>query len=108
MNNTNNDIIYVKAMLHLKTSEESGKSNPIRTGYRPNHVFEQTNDLKKLKAYIGEIQFSDQEFIHPGETKSVLVKFLRFGEIENYISIGQKWFIYEVPRLVGEAEIIEI
>ena len=57
---------------------------------------------------MGEVQFDDQEFIYPGETKNVTVKFWKFGDIEKYIKVEQKWFIYEGPRLVAEAEIVEI
>jgi len=101
-------LIVVKAKITLKTSEEGGKSNPIRTGYRPNHVFIQPKNIKELSTYIGEIQFSDYEFIYPGETKIVEIIFARGGEIDKYINVGQKWFLYEVPKLVGEGEILEI
>ena len=101
-------IIVVKAKITLKTSEEGGRSNPKRTCYRPNHVFVQPNNIRELSAYIGEIQFSDHEFIYPGETKLVEIIFANVGEIDKYMNVGQKWFIYEVPRLVGEGEILEI
>jgi hypothetical protein len=29
-------------------------------------------------------------------------------QVEKYIKVGQKWFIYEVPRLVAEGEIVEV
>lgn len=44
----------------------------------------------------------------PGETKIVTVRFLRHPLIEQFIKVGQKWFIYEVPRLVAEGVITEI
>jgi len=108
MQSNNNDIIYIKANLYLRTPEEGGRTTPIKTNYRPNHVFEQVHDLKELKTYVGQIEFSEQEYIYPGETKIVRVKFLRFGNIEKYLVVGQKWFIYEVPRLIAEAEILGV
>ena len=104
----NNDLIIIKAKIHLKTAEEGGRKTGIKSGYRPNHVFEQPKDIRDIHAYIGEIQFDDQEFIRPGESKIVTVRFLRNPIIEQYIRVGQRWFIYEVPRLVAEGEIIEI
>jgi translation elongation factor EF-Tu-like GTPase len=102
------DIIIVKARVHFRTTEEGGRKTGIKSGYRPNHVFEQTNDIRSLRTYIGDIRFDDQGFIQPGETKVVTVRFLRNPIIEKYIKPGQKWFIYEVPRLVAEGEIIEV
>ncbi|MGN6400204.1 MAG: hypothetical protein ACTHMD_07120 [Flavisolibacter sp.] len=103
-----NGIIKVKARLYLKPTDEGGKTRGIKTGYRPNHVFEQITDPKLLKTYIGEIQFEQPEIINPGETATVTVAFLQHQSIETYMHVGQKWFIYEVPKLVGEGEIIEI
>lgn len=108
MPNNANDIIYVKANFYLRTPEQGGRKTPIKTNYRPNHLFEKATHFKKIKTYVGQIEFSEQEFIFPGETKIVMVKFLRFGEIEKYIVVGKKWLIYEVPRLIAEAEIIEV
>jgi len=33
---------------------------------------------------------------------------LRDPIVEKYIKVGQRWFIYEIPRLVAEGEIIEV
>ena len=102
------DLIIVKAKIYLLTPEEGGRKTGIKSGYRPNHVFEKSNNIKEIHAYIGEFQFSDQDIIQPGQTKIVTVRFLRNPVVEKYIKVGQKWFIYEVPRLVAEGEIIEV
>ena len=104
----NDSIICVKAKFKLLPFEVSGKTNSIGTGYRPNHAFKQLSDVSKMSFYLGEIQFSDQERINPGETKDVVVMFARFGNIEKYLLVGRKWFIYEVPRFVAEGEICEV
>jgi translation elongation factor EF-Tu-like GTPase len=103
-----NDLIIVEARIYFKTSKEGGRNSGIKSGYRPNHVFEQPKDLKNIRTYIGDILFDEQELIQPGETKIVTVRFLRNPIVEQYIKVGQRWFIYEVPRLVAEGEIIEI
>jgi len=103
-----NELIIVKAKFYLKTTKEGGRTSGIKSGYRPNHAFEQPKDIRNIKTDIGDIQFADQEFIKPGETKIVTVRFLRNEMVEKFISVGQKWFSYEVPILVAEGEIIEV
>src|SRR5687768_11860302 len=103
-----NDLIIVKAKIRLKTPEEGGRKTGIKAGYRPNHVFEQPSDIRNIKAYIGDIQFTDQETMQPGETKIVTVRFLRNEQVEKFMHVGQRWFIYEVPRLIAEGEIIQL
>ena len=103
-----NDLIIVKAKIYLKTTKEGGRMSGIKSGYRPNHAFEHPKDIRNIKTFIGDIQFDDQEFIEPGETKIVTVRFLKMPQVENYIKVGQKWFIYEVPRLVAEGKIVEV
>lgn len=104
----NEELIIIKAKVTFKTPEEGGKSNPITTGYRPNHAFEKPIDIRNIKTYIGEIQFFDQKFLYPGESKIVTVVFSKFGDITKYLIVGRKWFIYEVPRLVAEGEILQV
>lgn len=102
------DLIIVKAKITMKTTEEGGRSSGIKSGCRPNHFFELPNNLRSLNSYIGDIQFDDQEFIEPGETKIVIVRFLKMLQVEQYILVGQKWFINEGERTLGFGEILEI
>lgn len=101
------DLIIVKSKITMKTTEEGGRQTGFTSGYRPNHVFKLPDDLKNLTAYVGDIQFSEQELIEPGETKIVIVRFLKNPEVEKYIKVGQKWFINEGARTVGFGEILE-
>ena len=57
---------------------------------------------------MGDIQFDQTEWIEPGETKEVLVRFLSRQPIDEYMDIGRKWWIHEGPNKIGEAEIIGI
>lgn len=104
----NDNLIIVKARISMKRTDEGGRMSGFKSGYRPNHVFEMPEDLRKLKTYIGDIQFEDQELIAPGETKIVTVRFLRVHEIENYMKAGQKWFINEGARTLGFGEVLEV
>lgn len=99
------DIIVVKATLKLLTTDESGRLTPVRTGYRPNHVFEY-KDKMVVQSFIGEIQFDGIAEIQPGEEYAVTVNFLRVPEILQYIAINRQWWIHEGRRVVGTGEIV--
>ena len=85
------DPFVIKARITFKTTEEGGRKTGIKSGYRPNHAFEKTDDINLLITYIGEIDFDNKEFIQPGETNIVTVQFLKSHEIEKYMRVGQKW-----------------
>ena len=99
--------IMVKAKLRLKTTAEGGRQNGIKTGYRPNHIFEY-EDNESLHSHIGEITFDDSEWIALGEERMVSVQFLYFPGLDKYLDVGRKWWIHEGQKVVGEAEIIEV
>jgi hypothetical protein len=103
-----NELIIVSAKVIFITTGEGGKSNPIRSGYRPNHTFEKLVNNKSTSFYIGEVQFSEKEFIYPGETSIVTVIFLKAGDIEKYLAPGHQWYLYEGHRLVAEGEILQL
>ncbi|MES2112489.1 MAG: hypothetical protein V4577_27275 [Bacteroidota bacterium] len=103
-----NDLILVKAKIKILTIDEGGtRKTGILSGYRPNHVFDLPQDGKYV-TFIGDIRFDDVEFIYPGEEQNVMVRFVRNQAIEKYIINGAKWWMYEVPNLIAEAEILEI
>jgi hypothetical protein len=99
--------ITVRAKLRLKTTAEGGRQNGIKTGYRPNHVFEYVNDKWK-SGWIGEITFDETEWIQLGEDRIVTVRFISNTEFEKYMYPGRRWWLHEGLKLVGEAEIIEV
>jgi hypothetical protein len=97
--------ISIKAKLKLKPTFDGGRKTGIKSGYRPNHVFEYRID-GKLYAYMGEIIFDNYETIEPGEEKVVTVNFHVTQPVEEYLNKGRKWFIHEGPKQIGEAEIL--
>ena len=102
------DLIIVKAKIKILTAQEGGKRTAgIISGYRPNHVFERI-DMKPFSAYAGDVVFNDSEYIYPGEERIVKVRFLKISRIEKYIHQGRKWWIFEVPNLIAEGEILEL
>jgi hypothetical protein len=104
----NNDLLIIKAKIRLRTASEGGRLLPIKSGYRPNHVFEASGNSMPLQAYVGDIRFDDNEYMQPGESKVVTIRFLRNAKLEQFMKIGQRWLIYEVPKIIAEAEIVEI
>lgn len=102
------DIIEIKAKLTLYATESGGRETGIKTGYRPNHVFEyRENSTNFVTTYIGQIDF-DKALILPNETEMVTVRFLKHQNTIDLIEIGRIWWIHEGPRKIGEAEITEI
>ena len=104
----NSEIIEVRAKLTLYTTENGGRENGIKTGYRPNHVFEYLENPTDFKTtYMGIIEF-EKEWILPGETANVKVTFIKNQNIVELIKIGRIWRIHEGRWKIGEAQITEI
>lgn len=99
-------LLPVKAKLKLKTTEDGGRQAGFISGYRPNHVFEYSDNEQLLQTYIGEIIFEGKPTIEPGEEREVTVRFLINQPIEKYLDKGRIWWIHEGPRRIGQAEII--
>jgi len=98
-------LILVKAKIRFKTTEEGGRIHGIKSGYRPNHVFEYKENGEFREAFMGDIQFEGGEFLELGKEKEVLVRFPLVQRIERFMDIGRKWYIHEGARQVGDAEI---
>ncbi|HHC81191.1 MAG TPA: hypothetical protein ENK46_15020 [Flavobacteriia bacterium] len=102
------DIIEIEAKLTLYSTESGGRQTGIKTGYRPNHVFEyKKNSTDFITTYIGQIDF-EKELILPSETEIVKVRFLKHQNISELVEKGRVWWIHEGQRKIGEAEILGI
>jgi translation elongation factor EF-Tu-like GTPase len=102
------DILEVKARLTLYSPENGGRKTGIKSGYRPNHVFEYIeNSSDFITTYIGQIEFN-KEWIFPKDTEDVKVKFLKNQNIESLIKKERVWWIHEGPNKIGEAKVLEI
>jgi translation elongation factor EF-Tu-like GTPase len=102
------DSIKIKAKLTLYSTDNGGRKTGIKTGYRPNHVFESDKKDSFKQTYIGQITFDNQEWIMPGETTNVDIEFINMLDVKRFISVGRIWWIHEANKKLGEAEIIEI
>lgn len=92
----------------LFSKEEGGRENPIKNGYRSNHVFEYEKDGTIKYSFIGDFQFGENNLIEAGTSQNVTARFLTHQPIQQYLNLGQKWWIYEGSHKIGEAEITKI
>ena len=99
------EIFSVRARLTLLTTEDGGRQSGISSRYRPNHNF---GDPDGREMYIGQIEFSDREFIEPGETNEVTVNFIPGRGLSEKLKVGREWRIQEASRLVGNATVLEL
>lgn len=104
----NTESIYITAKLTLYSTDNGGRKTGIRTGYRPNHVFEYNENGSFKQTYIGQINFDLEKWVLPGKTEIVIVEFLKLFGIEKFLEVGRKWWIHEGAFKIGEAVIIEI
>ena len=101
-------LYHVECKLRLFTKEEGGRVTPIANGYRPDHVFEYEENGSFINAFMGDFQFGLNNFIEPGTNQIVTARFPTHQLIEQYLTIGQKWWIHEGLIKIGEAEMIKI
>jgi hypothetical protein len=97
------EVIHVSASLQLYKTESGGRKTGLKTGYRPNHVFEYKEDGHPMGTFIGDINFDENLIVEPGQRIQVLVRFLSCMPIEKYLNIDRKWWIHEGGNCIGEA-----
>lgn len=100
-----NGMLIVKAKIRLTSTENGGRKTDIISGYRPNHVFEYTSEAKVYQFFTGDINFEGEKLM-PGEETIATVRLHLTKKVEKYLTKGRKWWLYEVPNLIGEAEIL--
>ncbi|MFE2864671.1 hypothetical protein [Sphingobacterium multivorum] len=100
-----NGMLIVKAKIKLTSTENGGRKTGIISGYRPNHVFEYTSEAKVYQFFTGDINFEGEKLM-PGEETIATVRLHLTKQVEKYLTKGRKWWLYEVPNLIGEAEIL--
>lgn len=95
------DVITVRASIHLLSSNEDG-----RTGHwRPNHNFFEPDSVEMT---IGGIDLPDGVELRPGEEVECVVAFWRWSGLEERIHPGREWRIQEDRQLVGIGVVVEV
>lgn len=98
-------LIRVLARVHVLTPEEGGRNAPFTARYRPNHNFGQEDDRD---FYIGQIEVPEGEWVHPGETRELVITFLNVVGLAEQLTAGWRWRIQEGARLVAVAEVLAL
>lgn len=98
-------IIHVRARIRLLPSEDSGRTQPVRAGYRPNHNFFGPEDRNMTLGLIG---LPSGLALHPGESIETIVQFLSWPGLNGEIYPGREWRIQEGHTWVGTGTVIEV
>ncbi|GAO42534.1 hypothetical protein [Flavihumibacter petaseus] len=102
------DLITITARIDLVATRDGGRQKGIRSGYRPNHVFEKPLVAGKLTSYLGEIKFDDKETLEPGRSRVVRVQFLKVPAVKRFMKPMRRWYLHEGTKLVGYGTILEV
>ena len=81
--------------------EESGRSGPVRSGYRPTFHF---NGMNWDANYV----FPDVDEVGAGESARAYLEFLHASEIEKLLYEGMPFLIREGGRIMGYGAISKI
>ena len=98
--------ITVKAKIRLLKTEDGGRQSGILSGYRPNHLFDNNIENGQYNSFMGQIIWEDKSMIYPGEERELIVSFVASSAMDKYLTIGQKWWLYEGPHWIGNGEIL--
>ena len=97
--------VTVRAEVRLLPTSESGRTNPIRANYRPNHNFFGPDDRNMT---VGVIDLPNGSELHPGQSREVTITFLGWSGLRDQVYQGRQWRIQEGQRLVAIGRVIEV
>lgn len=80
--------------------------NPKRKGFKSGYIsqFQIRNDMQN----DGRIEFTDKNFVTPGETVNTTITFIRPDLVRDYLSVGKKYAFGEGIYSTGEITVLEI
>jgi hypothetical protein len=58
--------------------------------------------------YIGQIEIPEGTELRPGEVRDLVVEFFNVRGIADLAKVGAEWRIQEGPKLVANAEVLEL
>ena len=97
--------IKVEAIISLLPTDKAGRKTGITSGYRPNHNF---FSAENVEMRMGQITVLNDEWIEPGESKSVIIDFIMPEGYVIDLVPEQTWRIQENNRLVGNGKIEKV
>jgi elongation factor Tu len=97
--------IRALARISVVPTEQGGRKGPFATNFRPNHNFGGPDDRI---FYIGQIEVPEGAWVHPGETRDLLITFLNVRGLADLLQVGRTWRIQEGGRLIANAEVLSL
>lgn len=97
---TNFDLL---AELHFLKTENGGRKTPAKTGFRPQLKFAFSE-----KSTSGKQNFTDKEFVFPGETAVAEIALLSPQFFSGMLAVGMIFEIREASQIIGSGKILEI
>ncbi len=90
-----------EATVTFLATEQGGKARPVRTDYRP-QFFYNGHDWDAVHEY------PDQEWVYPGQTAGVLLRFLSPQEHLGRVVAGLEFAVREGARTVAHGVITKV
>jgi translation elongation factor EF-Tu-like GTPase len=97
--------IQVLARISVLRPEDGGRQGAFKGGCRPNHNFGAAEDRV---FYIGQVEAPDGTWVHPGETRDLVITFLNVRGLSALLTVGRTWRIQEGPRHVATGEVLAL
>lgn len=93
----------LKAEITFLTTGNGGRSNPVCSGYRPNHDFGIEGMLNDAHHEYAEV-----EWVHPGDTARAELWLLAPEYQAGRLFPGFKFTVQEGPRVVAHGVVTEV
>lgn len=97
--------IRVLARISVLRTEDGGREGPFTVSYRPNHNFGGPADRV---FYIGQVEVPQGTWVHPGETRDLVITFLNVRGLSDLLQVGRRWRIQEGPKHVATGEVLAL
>lgn len=97
--------INVIAEIRFLSTDEGGKSCPVRAHYRPNHNFGAPDNQA---FYIGQVEVMPGDEIAPGQSRRVSIRFISGAGLRELLTQGREWRVQEGSKLVATARVVEV
>jgi elongation factor Tu len=97
--------LRVLARIAVVKTEDGGRQGPFTKSYRPNHNFGASSDRV---FYIGQVEVPEGTWVHPGETRDLVITFFNVRGIAELLQVGRTWRIQEGARHVANAQVLAL
>jgi translation elongation factor EF-Tu-like GTPase len=92
----------IEAVVSFIPTAEGGKSNAVKSGYRPNHL------VKEGYLTSGHHEYLDKELVSPGESATAHIWFISPEQYPHTMQVGSVIRVQEGSRLVGHAKVTKV